>query len=99
MFKGMFLAGTGLLVVIGAAYYAVEHEWITKSHIQEAQHQVVETFKETPDGHYSTEIRCENCKMLVNLDIPKGTTVKDYLAANNEEKCTFCDCAITQSSP
>lgn len=43
---------------------------------------------------YNISVTCSNCSSQNTLEIPKGTTVQEYLAAG--ALCTNCGCKIQQ---
>lgn len=60
-------------------------EYVEKVHNSEETDEEVET--------YSYTVTCDNCEEEVELEIAKGTRVKDYLK-NNEEICESCGCRL-----
>ena len=44
---------------------------------------------------YQAEIECPNCHENTKVDIPRGTTVEEYLMEfNHPNKCGNCQCKI-----
>ena len=44
---------------------------------------------------YQAEIECPNCHENTKVDIPRGTTVEEYLMGfNHPNKCGNCQCKI-----
>lgn len=45
--------------------------------------------------YYDFTVSCDNCEAELELEIPKGTRVKDFL---KQKKCTQCGCFLIEQT-
>ena len=43
---------------------------------------------------YNADIKCQNCRIINYLRIPRGTTIQEYAEETENPVCRVCDCPV-----